>query len=67
MKVVVNRGRCTGIGICESVSPDYFEVGDDGALRQFREFVDAEHRDEVEEAVRSCPAAALTIVDRLEE
>ena len=63
MKVVVNRGRCTGIGICESISPVYFEVGDDGVLIQVREFVDDEHRAEVEEAVRSCPAAALTLVD----
>lgn len=59
----MNRGRCTGIGICESISPAYFEVGDDGVLILVRETVDDADRAEVEEAVRSCPAAALTIVD----
>jgi ferredoxin len=63
MRVAVNRGRCTGIGICESISPAYFEVGDDGVLILVRETVGAADRAEVEEAVRSCPAAALTIVD----
>ncbi|WP_349428878.1 ferredoxin [Microbacterium sp. LWS13-1.2] len=63
MKVAVNRGRCTGIGICESISPAYFEVGDDGVLILVRETVGDAYRAEVEEAVRSCPAAALTIVD----
>jgi ferredoxin len=63
MKVAVNRGRCTGIGICESISPAYFEVGDDGVLVLVREIVDEADRAEVEEAVRACPAAALTMVD----
>jgi ferredoxin len=63
MKVVVNRARCTGIGICESIAPEFFEVGDDGVLIQVREFIDDDNRTEVEEAVRSCPATALTIVD----
>ncbi|MDZ8275050.1 ferredoxin [Microbacterium aquimaris] len=63
MKIIVDRGRCTGIGICESVSPDYFEVGDDGVLIQTREFVAPEDRDEVSEAVLSCPAAALSLAE----
>lgn len=63
MKVVVNRARCTGIGICESIAPTFFEVGDDGVLIQVREFIEDGNRAEVEEAVRSCPATALAIVD----
>ncbi|MFE7569911.1 ferredoxin [Streptomyces sp. NPDC057539] len=63
MKIAVDRGRCTGIGICESISPAYFEVGDDGVLILVRETVGEADREQVEEAVRSCPAAALAIVD----
>ncbi|MET8049711.1 MULTISPECIES: ferredoxin [unclassified Streptosporangium] len=63
MKIAVDRGRCTGIGICESISPAYFEVGDDGVLILVRETVGEADRAQVEEAVRSCPAAALSIVD----
>ncbi|XVV38363.1 ferredoxin [Streptomyces sp. CA-100214] len=61
MKINVDRGRCTGIGICESVAPDYFEVDDDGALILSRADVSATDHDLVEQAVRSCPAQALSI------
>lgn len=30
MKVQVDRNKCAGIGLCEGLSPDLFEVGDDG-------------------------------------
>jgi ferredoxin len=63
MKIKVDRGRCTGIGICESVAPDYFEVGDDGVLVLLREHADDSQRAEVEDAVRACPALALSIVE----
>lgn len=62
MKIVVDRARCTGIGICESVAPHVFEVDDDGALVLMVE--EAEDGDEaVTEAVRTCPAMALAMVD----
>lgn len=61
MRIIVDRGRCTGIGICESVDPDRFEVAADGSLVLTREEYDEDERDVVEEAVRSCPAGALTL------
>ncbi|GAA3161221.1 ferredoxin [Rhodococcus erythropolis] len=61
MKIIVDRGRCTGIGICESVSEDYFEVADDGSLILHKELVDDDDKNLVREAVRSCPAKALTL------
>ena len=61
MKIVVDRGRCTGIGICESMAPETFEVGDDGALLLLTEEVQNSHLEAMELAVRSCPAAALRI------
>ncbi len=33
MKILVDWQKCTGIGICEALSPDTFEVGDDGKLQ----------------------------------
>lgn len=60
MKVVVDRNRCTGIGICDSIAPDIFEVGDDGALIVHGDDFDSE---QVAEAVRSCPARALSLKD----
>lgn len=62
IKIVVDRSRCTGIGICESIAEDYFEVGDDGALTLIRgEAVPPEELERVREAVQNCPARALSL------
>jgi ferredoxin len=61
MEIVVDRGRCTGIGICESVDPDRFEVGADGSLVVLAVEVTDADLALAEEAVRSCPAAALKL------
>ncbi len=64
MTLHVDFTRCTGLGICESVAPDFFEIGDDGRLTVVRaDLKDAteEEREAVEEAVRSCPTAALRL------
>ncbi len=61
-KIVVDRGRCTGIGICESIAPDRFEVEDDGTLIVHGDSVSAADLAEIDEAVRGCPAAALKLV-----
>lgn len=59
-RIEVDRDRCTGIGMCESIDPDVFEVADDGDLIILR----AEITDEelAHEATRACPAMALSIV-----
>ncbi|MGW6954122.1 ferredoxin [Streptomyces chartreusis] len=61
MKIIVDRGRCTGIGICESVAPDHFEVDGDGALHLLVAEPDEADAALLGEAVRSCPALALSI------
>jgi len=30
VRIVVDRDRCTGLGMCEAEAPDLFEVQDDG-------------------------------------
>jgi ferredoxin len=60
MQLMVDRDRCTGIGICESIAPDTFEVDDDGQLT-ITQPADDSTRALMEEAVRSCPARALTL------
>lgn len=61
VKIVVDRARCTGLGICESLAPDHFEVNDDGELVLLDENVTDEQLREVEEAVRGCPTEALRL------
>jgi ferredoxin len=64
MKIIVDENRCTGLGICESIAPEFFEVGDDGALVLLRSQFDEADRADIEEAVRSCPTLALSIAEQ---
>ncbi|WP_028925984.1 ferredoxin [Pseudonocardia acaciae] len=63
MRIVVDRNRCTGLGMCEAEAPDLFEVQDDGTLLVLNETPDAGCRQDVEAAVEGCPTEALSIVE----
>ena len=60
--VTVDFDKCTGLGICESLAPDFFEVNDDGELLVLKEEISDSELQEVEEAVAGCPTEALKIV-----
>ncbi len=62
-KIVVDHDKCTGLGICESIAPDVFEVDDDGSLLLLEEEPAENRRDELREAVDGCPTGALSIED----
>jgi ferredoxin len=61
MKVIVDFAKCTGLGICESMAPEFFEVNDDGALVLLKEDISDDELQSVEEAVAGCPTEALRI------
>lgn len=61
MRIVLDETKCSSLGMCEAVSPDLFEVGDDGALHLLDAEPSEERRSQVEEAVAACPTAALRL------
>ncbi len=61
MKVIVDFAKCTGLGICESIAPDLFEVNDNGELVLLRADIAGDELESVEEAVAGCPTEALRI------
>jgi ferredoxin len=61
MRIIVDRTRCTGLGMCESVAPDVFEVNDDGELELRTDTVPDGRLVEVEQAVACCPNEALRL------
>jgi len=61
MKVIVDFAKCTGLGICESMAPDFFEVNDEGELVLLKDDVTDDELQSVEEAVAGCPTEALRI------
>jgi len=61
MRVHVDYGKCTGLGICESLAPLFFEVDDDGDLELLKAEIADDELASVEEAVAGCPTLALSI------
>ena len=61
MEIIVDRTKCTGLGICESLAPDVFEVDDNGALVVKNPSVSDAEREDVEAAVAGCPTEALRL------
>jgi ferredoxin len=62
MRILVDRTKCTGLGICESIAPNHFEVDDNGDLVLLEENITDDERSTIEEAVDSCPTSALSLL-----
>ena len=60
-RVVLDRAKCTGIGICEALAPEFFEVNDDGDLVVLRDDVPISAEADVVAAAEGCPTQALLI------
>jgi ferredoxin len=64
VRIVVNRATCAGIGICEAIDPERFEVQADGKTHVLREGLEDDPALEVaREAVDRCPSQSLRIED----
>ena len=61
MRVIVDGHRCQGIGMCEMVAPNLFEVGDDGLSHVMSDGLTSDQLGAAERAVDSCPTDALSI------
>lgn len=63
MKVTVDRIRCEGYGFCEERAAELLRLTEDGVLEVLRDDITEAHEDMARLAVRSCPVAALTLVE----
>lgn len=62
LRIVVDRTRCTAIGVCESLAPERFEIDDDAELIIHNEVVTPDQQEAMRQAVIACPAMALSLV-----
>jgi ferredoxin len=60
--IVVDEHTCEGLGMCEAMAVDYFEVQPTGLVRILEESPEPDHVEEVRAAVESCPVMALKLV-----
>jgi ferredoxin len=63
MNIHVDTDRCTGHGVCESLLPEVFEVGDEGVVHLLTEDLTGVARADLESAVAECPTQALRLED----
>jgi ferredoxin len=63
MRVKVDFDVCESNAVCMGLVPEVFEVRDDDFLYILNENPPEELRTRLEEAVRSCPKAAITLED----
>lgn len=63
MRVIVDSETCLGCGVCESIAPDIFVLGDEIYANVILDPIPEQSRDVVEEAVSECPEEAISIID----
>ncbi len=57
-KVTVDQSLCIGCGLCNSIVPDVFVIGDDGLAKAV---VDTTDNADVDDAAGSCPVGAIVV------
>jgi len=64
MKIIVDRQRCDGNGVCMGIAPEVFDVDDDLYLHVAENIPDdPELRARVKQSITSCPILALKLVE----
>ena len=61
MKVIVDWDNCEANALCMGAAPDVFHLDDEDKLHLKIENPSEEQRAQVEEAVRVCPRACLSV------
>ncbi|MBM0236191.1 ferredoxin [Micromonospora sp. ATA32] len=61
MRIVLDRPRCEGHGLCEEAAPDLMHLDEDGELVLDREEISDADAALANAAVRVCPVAALRL------
>lgn len=58
-KVLVDKEKCIGCGLCVSLCPEVFEIGENGksSVKKGADF--EKNKKCLEEAIHSCPVSAI--------
>lgn len=61
MRVSVDREKCMGCGVCESICPEVFQMGDDNIAKVLQDPVSDSLEPAAREAADSCPEEAIQV------
>jgi len=62
VKILVDRDKCEGLGMCEAMAHEFFELDDDDTMTVIDESPSETDRSKVHAAVEACPVLALSLV-----
>lgn len=60
-KLIVDKDKCIGCGMCVNSFPDYFDFDDEGLSEVKKEEVEPKEKKEILDAVEMCPTEAISI------
>ncbi|RYE77170.1 MAG: ferredoxin [Myxococcales bacterium] len=63
MTIKADFDLCEGLGMCQSMADDYFELDDEDQMTILNEHPAEADRDHVHAAVQACPVLALTLLE----
>jgi ferredoxin len=63
MRITSNVHLCQSYGNCVALDAEHFDLDDDGLVVVLRDTVTDDEQETTSAAVRSCPVAALSLVD----
>jgi ferredoxin len=61
MKIIADRERCEGHGLCADTAPEVYDLDDDAIVVLLHESVPQELERKAEAGARVCPVAALRV------
>jgi len=61
LRVIVDRGRCCGYGLCAQLCPEVYKLDENGLVYVESELVPGGLEEEAREGAAACPAEALVI------
>jgi ferredoxin len=61
VRIEIDFDKCIGIGSCEAILPEVFEVSDEGQVNVLQPEPPEALADKVREAVASCPTGAISV------
>jgi len=61
MKAKIERDGCISCGLCESICPEVFRMGDDGPAEVYVDIIPSDVEDSALEAKDGCPVSVITI------
>lgn len=59
MSYKVNKGKCIGCGLCVSLCPEVFELGEDSKSEIKKEADLEKNKERIKEVIQSCPVGAI--------